>query len=593
MKLSHLTLTSFRSFVGMELPLDAPRVLIAGLNGSGKTTVANAIRWALTGHCDGTDARGAGAEILIPDGAQRAEVGLALDGIGTLTRSYAEHGGGTFAVDAFTGTSQIQQQALYIKLNTTPEFLDAVLDTGIFLDLNHVAAKALVLSLLGVKVQPYGAEGPSWTLDELDQRYKQAFEERKVAKKVLAGMTVPPPPTGQMPSVQAIEDQLAKLRTSLGALREAVGSIAGRRKALEQERNRQSAQPEDGPPDDVSEKIAELQAKLTELEAAAVPAVDAVAPAKGDPQRLTFLRSSVEMIQRHLPKNGCVLDREIPCKTAAAAFTDRLKVLTDELKALDPKPAAAQQAESPLTVARRQLRAFEQQQAERFAELARREEAARRVAAIEQELAGLAITATQDAEIQTLEGRITKGEQLLKDARAHWAAVEAAKTAAAARQAQEAEVARLEALVEELGPNGVRVQALADALGRFEAAVNPYIEPFGWRVSFKVEPWEVFVNGRPAESYSRSERYRIGIALQMGIAMLSGLKFAVIDEMDMLDVANRGLVTKMLLQAPLDQILILGTREAAQALPTVPGVLCYRLVKQGDRSDVAERTAAA
>ena len=201
--------------------------------------------------------------------------------------------------------------------------------------------------------------------------------------------------------------------------------------------------------------------------------------------------------------------------------------------------------------------------------------------------------ADKAAELAAEQERIAKGERLLQDARAHWQAVEAYDKAKAARTAQEAEVSRLEALVEQLGPKGARVPALAKAIGEFEAAVNPYVEPFGWTLTFSVDPWTVFANKRPVETYSRSERYRIGIALQMGIARLSGLSFAVIDEVDMLDAENRGALTKMLVSAPLDQIFILGTREPSQALRPIEGVIAYRLVNDEGTTEVAERCPAA
>lgn len=269
MKLTHLDLTAFRSFRGVSLPLDQSRVLIAGLNGAGKTSVADAIAWGLTGRCRGTDGRGAGAEVLIPNGTKTAEVAVTIDGIGRVARSYAEHGGGAFSVDVFTGTSQIQQQALYIKLATTLEFLSAVLDTSVFLDLNHVEAKAMVLSLLGVKI-PVGEK--SYTLDELDLHYKQAFEDRKLAKKTLAQCLPPEKPSAvQMPTTQAIDAQLTKLRTQMGELRQTVGATSGRKAALEAELARLHPVAIEAVGEDLTNQIDGLQAKMASLEAAAVP----------------------------------------------------------------------------------------------------------------------------------------------------------------------------------------------------------------------------------------------------------------------------------------------------------------------------------
>src|SRR6185503_825841 len=119
-----------------------------------------------------------------------------------------------------------------------------------------------------------------------------------------------------------------------------------------------------------------------------------------------------------------------------------------------------------------------------------------------QELDALPDTAEQDSAILTLMQRIAKGEHLLTQAQAHWREVDQRRQAEEPQQILKAEVDRLEALVDQLGPNGARVTALQDALGTFEAAVNPYVEPFGWTITFSVEPWQVFANGRPVETYS-------------------------------------------------------------------------------------------
>lgn len=583
MNLTYLELKRFRSFTATKIPLGAPRVLIAGLNGSGKSTIRDSIRWALTGHCEGTDAKGAGAEVLIPVGEKTADVIIDVAGIGAVARSFTEKTGGGFSIFGFTGTSQVQQQALYFKLQTTPQFLDAVLDTAVFLDLNHAEAKALVLGLLNVKI-PVGDQ--VFTLDEVDQQYKVAFDDRKAAKKSFAGCVVPPMPEAQMPTIEKILGQLTMLREALGAARQEAGTVIGRRNALLAALSQHAVLSE--PEEDLTEAIAGAESSLSAIEAEVVPAAE---PAKGDPSRVVFLRSRQAAILEHVPSNGCVLGFNISCLTPAKQFQMAVGDINAELAKLTP-PAQNVATESPLTAARRHLTLLQTRQQRREATLAANQREQDRLEAARQELAQLPETAQAEADIAGLEARIRKGEDLLTSARSHWQAVERHQQALEQQQALAADVERLEALVELLGPKGARATALSEAMGRFQDAVNPYLKPFGWTISFSVEPWQVFANKRPVETYSKSERFRIGIALQMGIAMLSGLKFAVIDELDMLDVGNRKTVSQMLMQAPLDQIIFLGTREPSQPLPNVPGALAYRLEMKDGRSVVAEKSAA-
>lgn len=600
MKITQLDLTAFRSYTDTTLNMDAPRVLISGRNGSGKTSILDALKWAFLGHCAGTDARGAGAEVLIPTGEKAAEVAVQIAGIGRAVRSYGS-AGGSFTVDAFTGTSAVQQQALQIKLDTTPAYLDAVLDTAAFLNLGHVEAKAMVLSLLGVKI-PINAAEPQksvqpgdlvglYTLDELDAKYKQAFEDRKLAKRTLAGSVVPAKPeAAHMPAVSAVEEQLGKLRQALGELQKATGSVTGKRSALEAEGSRVAEAMHANPGEDRSAQVEDLKVKLAALESQVMPAT-LKAPAKGDPQRVIYLQEVADKLRPHLPKAGCVLDRTVPCKTPASAFEARLTALDKELKAIAPKQEKPSQepAQSPLTALRHQIADLERKEQLRLSAVHAVHAAQTRWEAIQQELKLLPSTATQDAEITTLQGRIGKGEELLRTARAHWQAVSDYEKAVSDKAWKAMDVDRLETLCEQLGPNGVRVQALAEAMGKFEKAVNPYVAAFGWNISFAVEPWEVFANGRPVGTYSKSEQFRIGIAFQLGIAQLSGLNFCVVDEVDQLDAANRVAVTKMLLQAPLEQVIVLGTREETQPLPqNVPGLLSYRLKTEQGRTVIAE-----
>lgn len=589
MKLSQLILSGFRCYRNVTFDLGGPHVLFSGVNGSGKTSVREAIRWVLTGHCANTDGKGAGAEVLIPTKARVAEASVVIDGIGKITRTYAEKGGGSFSVEGFTGSSSIQQQALYTKLNTQASFLDAVLSTDVFLDLGHAEAKSLVLGLLDVKIDVVTGPNdpiPSYTLDELDVHFKQAFEDRKLAKRDLANWVVPPKPEGNVPPEDAITAQLTKLRTQMGTLQQAIGKTLGSRTALQAELERVvMVQPAED--HDYGSEIQTLEAQIVAAEA-----VIPVEPAKGDPQRLAFLRNRAEAIAAVPDGDTCVVHPDIPCATAVSHFHRVHKAIQSEIAALEQaeRKKAPTALQSPLMGLRAQLRTLQAKHAAQSAQQAAFQKAQEREHQIQQELAGLPNTDAQELDLAALQTRIAKGEAFLKDARAHWAALAAHEKTIGEKIRRQAEVDRLEALVEVLGPNGARVPALKEAMGRFESAVNPYVKPFEWTLSFSVDPWEVRANGRPVETYSRSEQYRIGIALQLGIAQLSGLRFACVDEIDMLDLENRALVTKMLLVAELDQILVLGTREPSQALPK--GCTAFRLSKKDEHTVVAERSAA-
>jgi hypothetical protein len=386
--------------------------------------------------------------------------------------------------------------------------------------------------------------------------------------------------------IALLDGQLGKLRDALGVQQQAAGTVIGRRQTLTGQIEALERQAPSAVPVDLTPQITALEAAL---EAQEEPVAE-TPPKPGDPARLVFLRKQADVIGRHVAEKGCVLDPRVQCLTPQKQFTMAQASLKKELEGLTHTEPPAP-TESPRTALRRKLEDLQRQQQASEARIAQATADEARLTALRAERDGLQDTAAAEEAMAALQIRIAKGESLLAQARAHCQALEGHQKALEQSQKLTAEVERLEALVETLGPKGVRVQALGEAMGRFEAAVNPYLESFGWKIGFSVEPWQVSANGRPVETYSESEQFRIGVALQLGIAMISGLRFAVIDRLDQLDVANRGLVTKMLSSAPLDQILILSTREPSQPLPPVSkGLLAYRLGKDGDRTVIAERS---
>jgi len=600
MKITTLELGAFKSFQNITIPVDAPRVLFSGLNASGKSSIAQAIKWSLLGRCDATDRKGAGSDRLVPQGTNGGvSVALELDQIGRVAR-LSKNGSSSFGVSGFTGQPTTQHEALFQRLETTPAFLEACLDTGAFLSLHHSEAKALVLSLLNVQIRLAEDDPKVYSLDELDAMYTEAFSDRKDAKIQLRTFNLPlKPAPAEFPTIPRIEDQLAVLRGKAQDVAMQGGSVAGRRLALEQllldieagSRTYQHKLSED----ELDAQILEREERLAIMEAEAAPEFSAEPPPVGDPKRIIFLKDLSESLGNHVPGEGCVLDPLVPCKTPKLAFKKRAKELRLEMDALPSAPVQKPQAVpvNPLTQLRKDLEQLQGWKRRYEEERRLKDEAAAEIKRLEQALADLPDTSVQDEELATLKGRIQKGESLLQAARTYWTSLDAYDKAVEQKTALEANVARLETLCEALGPNGVRIQALTEAIGQFEAAVNVYTAPFGWEVKFQLDPWQVFVNGRPVETYSESQCFRVGIALQIAIAAVSGLKFAVVDRLDMLTTANRAIVTRMLLQAPLDQVFVLGSREAEQPLPKLPGVLAYRLdLTPEGRTIVVERSAA-
>lgn len=596
MKITKLHLKAFRSFLDVELDLSAPRTLIGGVVGSGKSSCRESLRYALCGKCLDWNGQVLDLGDLPPTFANgSASVAVSVDGLGTVDRTWHKPASPVLQVAAFTGTTTAQQQALYDALKTSEPFLQAVIDSDVFRRLHHADAKKLMLELLNVRVT---TDDGTFTLAQLDAKYLQVFEERKQAKARYKVSSVPMQPQPQEhPPLPAIEKRLATLRAELETAWRDGGTVTGQRQTF-QARLAQLRLP-NSPVLAISEEaamdqVADLEERLAMMEDGAGEALpEQPAPAAGTTERRTWLLTQIPVIDGHEPDGGCVLDAAIPCETPRAKFRKQAKSMKMELGTLPAPAPASIPAVNPLTAVRKRLDElkatlqiyadFRALHAERFRQ---RED-------LQTELDALPKTDDREAQIADLKGRIEKGTGILKAAQAHQEALSAFERATLAHQALEAEVVRLESACEVYGPSGARVPALESAVGPFLERVNLLTGKFGWTVRFVLEPWGVVVNDRPFETFSRSEQYRIGVSIQLAIAEMSGLNLAVIDELDMLDVQTKNIVGRMLYESPVGQIIIMGTREPDSPLPDpekTPRMRAYRLGKDGDRSTILEST---
>lgn len=610
MKIEHLALRSFRSFVGINLNLNASKVYICGRNGSGKSSIKTALRWALTGVCDQTDGRGVGWQDLAPEGSSAVKADVQFSSGFAVEREY-DPSNKALIVNKQPAEITVSQNAIYSHLRVEPAWLTAVLETGYFVDLAHADAKALVLSLLDVKVDvdmtplaaPQNKTIQKMTLEQVQAAYKDAYSKRAAAKVALKNHVVPPfqePEGGEMPTLAEVREKLAELRKERETLIATSGNIAGQREAAQQELKRLRQQGFKRPAGEVpsDEAIQALQNAITAAEReldAAVQELAAVAPprqpAPGAVIPVADLKKQVEVLMAHQPGRGCVLDGEVSCDTAKIRFTNRAKKLREQIDAaggdaFHDQPVAEAKDDvvggirSRLERLRGKLAADTASRNSAVAIEADNAALERSIAAAEERLAALTEDEQTAQALELLSTRISKGEMFEDRCSAYWRDKERHQAAVAKREALQQEVAHLEALVEQLGPKGAMVVALAKAIGDFADRINFVTAKFGWTVRFEVEPWLVWVNNRPLSSYSESQRFRIGIAVQLAVAALSGLGFVVVDRLDMLDTLNRAEMTALLLSAEeidVQQVIILATRDEDMAVPQIPGMRGYRL----------------
>ena len=632
MFIKRLFLTNFRNFGAEPTRIDfgpdgtAPRVFLAGRNNAGKSSVIDAVMWALTGKCRGLDGRGAGVDRLRRRGIEPTEtmgVRVDLHRIGTVQR---EHGPAGVALQTakYSGPMIGQQAALYADLRVNEGVLRALLDGAAFLNLAHEDAKQLLMEVIGVAVDLSPATqarivaaglakdaGASVSLTEIDALYKAAYAARTAANKRLKTLpATPEAPSERPPDVARLEEKLKALRAEAETLAAEHARASGRRDALVGERRRvadrvmtPAARAE------VDARLAALRDERAAVEGTPIPTYVPTETAElGVLQRklvdasgrLTVLDARAEAIKA--PGKTCILDAAVPCKTSAAAFEKAAGVIRAEADAVRAEVDALQADFSALALQLREAERATQTRIEIADRLRALDAKIERDTRILDEQAALAAQlADLDKQLEAnplteappalldLRARIVHGETVIRDARALLDKAHAYTRAVEQRRLAEEEAARLDLLVEELGPKGLRVDALQRTVGAFVAAINAPLARFGYTLDLSIDPWAVLVNGGDAALLSVSERLRVGVALQLALADATGIKFAAIDGVDLLDAGNRRIFSDVI--AGWDgQLLIAGTRDSIEQTPrSTDTVSVYWIAPSG--ADGAAATA--
>jgi hypothetical protein len=168
-------------------------------------------------------------------------------------------------------------------------------------------------------------------------------------------------------------------------------------------------------------------------------------------------------------------------------------------------------------------------------------------------------TGALEAELKITRDRIVTGKGILEEAQGWIVRKKEIEKVATQRAVLEQRKTYLEQLCKFFGPKGVKVSLIGEKLGEFEKSVNKHLRAFGFLIEIQSEPWDIRVGGRSIRRLSRSERFRLGIALQIAIAKITGVNLLVIDNSELLTPDVRATMINMLAAAELDQALVFAT----------------------------------
>ena len=145
-------------------------------------------------------------------------------------------------------------------------------------------------------------------------------------------------------------------------------------------------------------------------------------------------------------------------------------------------------------------------------------------------------------------------------------------------------IALLGKISEFFGRGGAILKQAKAHRNDFQDTLKRKLSEFGYTANFAAEPFEIRMIreasdgcGLPLRFLSASERYRFGIAFQIALAEITGVRLVVIDGADILDNARRRLLTAMLMRSEIDQAIALATGDGPAPAQIPGGVKFFSL----------------
>jgi len=583
MKIERITLQNFKCFEDLEVRFTKPVNLIFGENASGKTTIAQAIALALTGRING--------------GCDRRPLVRHETGDFSVAASFTQNGTpGRLAHYETTQFANAREstdpETIFRELETNRETLAALLDAANFLNIHPDEKKQIMFDLLpDLKVDAGNMAGhlTAWLKDQpdllrkcgnaadedlmqvlsspasLEEAYNQAYEERRIARRELKILgDAPKLPRGM--TREGIETRLDEKHEELASLHVAVGETKGlaevERRQIERELSRIADELErleailrDADPE-------ALEAQLDDLEKQRLVVVREIQTLKEDYaalQRETgklLARKEQEDRSRTKAKsfNGrCPAFPEVTCRTKevasriaaavsdnaelSAAIEERTGKAEEVLRLLKENEEALNGVNGGIAAAKNALGRVTDGRKKESDLRAKRRELEAVLAAVGEDK--VAETERIKERIVVLEGQIREETDLLT-------AIEKAERI---RNLEE-RANKLEILTLAFSPKGIMSGLMKGAAASLTAPAGDLMaELTGGRCSLEIDLEEGFriylcdlERGTRTEAglASASERFRIGIVLQAVLSELAGLRFMVIDGIDVLDQINRG-----------------------------------------------------
>jgi len=596
MRILTLTLKNFRSHQKTVLDLDRFN-FVRGTNGCGKSSIQMALEYLFTGRCDMTDAAGRGAEALIRAGAKELEVSATLENGESICRRrtsrshIVELDGNRVPVDA-------AETALENRFGSA-DVLSAVLNAGRFIEMSEAEQKRLLAQVVDAGkvdiseeisdvLRALNEEQPTLaSVGDVEAACRRFYDSRTEASRTLKalGQMEKPDTPSDLPSVQEVMKKLEDLRQQkerLVAQKAEVDtsweSAQTRLKQLKMEIEEVSLEILD---QSQEQELLQLEFQRGHAEKLRLELTDLIAEQKTVETSL----AAMEGLKGKCPACGQPISEQVK-----AVEMNSLRERLADLEGLIQGTKEELSEYGGIDVATSRLEGH-------------RKAACRRVMLVEEQ-SKLQVVQRPNAgglesRMTILVERINKGERVLEMAQQGESARERWQAYVRQNSALEAKIGLLDKLTEFFGPNGAMMRQSSGRIGSFTEDLNRHLAAFGYSCSIVLEPFEVRVIsssdarlGLSLKHLSESERFRFSAAFQIALAIVTGLRFVVIDRADVLDKDKRKLFSGLLMSSGLDQAIVLATSDEAPPSIVSQGVKFLNLI-EGTKSGVTLVSSAA
>jgi DNA repair exonuclease SbcCD ATPase subunit len=469
--------------------------------------------------------------------------------------------------------------------------------------------------------------------ESLEQAYQQAFDERRLLKREMKSVVL----TGQLPEgvtlegirekVEEVQEKLTGHHTRLGELK---GMAVAEKRQLEKEMEDASStlerlRAETNGFDKAAEakKLKQLEEKRIEV----LRTIEGLNKARKNLESEISLLYTEETRKNAIQKKFESFDGACPVllEISSGSKAPSIKCKSAELLAAVSKIGKALQSEIAEIRSRREklqqkiegnLRLLQESEREipkidaRISELLlrrkRQEETLSRItelestkATAEKVLSGLdqekvAESERIKGEVAQLQGELETERRLLTLSEQHQK-----------KAALEKKVETLEFLTLAFSPKGIMADLLSSAVKSLNASLAKAMEGIsGGKYSMEMhvnEDVDLFLidHGLGTRTgirlISASERFRAGIVLQSVLSKLTGLRFMLIDGLDILDQENRGFFFRFIqeVKSELDSIFVFST--IGRYYPKNPGLpeIDFWIIEDGKVTKIPEEKKAA